>query len=338
MYLPKNTVAAYKAISATQKFKVDHLPLPVMAGSTKAFRMYCGLAHPDREALSFYALNHCLSLVRERFTDNEPLPLWAENVVSEYIHTLEQQAVRLTHYIVSITTREFRHSHAISSALSHKITNLGGAKMVECVDTLRGLSEGKAVEFYMNTPPEVSIGQYVGVLALVFNEGKWSGGYGGKPWGQIAETLLSFVQGHTSLEMLVDTAYTLAHNNGPMFNKGMMYDNYSSNFKKILDLQRGGQVPEGILYGAIPSEYVSDMVRAVIVETQKALPSVFGEYVDWVKVQSLGALGNYYYEIEEQKKKKVPKSVVYMGKPATTVGDFTVMPGIAVPVYQRKVA
>ena len=48
--------------------------------------------------------------------------------------------------------------------------------------------------------------------------------------------------GTTSMEMLVDTGYTLAHNGGPIFNKGMMYTHYDSHFLTILDLQRAGQM------------------------------------------------------------------------------------------------
>jgi hypothetical protein len=46
-------------------------------------------------------------------------------------------------------------------------------------------------------------------LSLIFNKGKWQGGYGGKAWGSIADCLLALVTGEYSPEMFCDLAFAL---------------------------------------------------------------------------------------------------------------------------------
>ena len=100
------------------------------------------------------------------------------------------------------------------------------------------------------------------------------------------------VVGETSIEIMNDTAWTLAHNNGPMFNKGMLYNTYTSTIYKILDVQRAGMIPQLIAEGTLGSHADSAVSQAF-----EAVKAVFPEsvtgYVDWFKVEALGSLHQY---------------------------------------------
>jgi hypothetical protein len=217
------------------------------------------------------------------------------------------------------------------------------------------------------------VGPYVRGLEWVFDHGQWGGGYGGKPWGQIAKTLGDFLYGKTSLEMMCDTAYTLAHNNGPMFNKGMMYDMYSSKqgFLMILDVQASGQIPQLIVDRAKYHYIKSFDMPALVAFTElarKHMPDEFHIEVDWQKVEDGQAHkpANQQHKYADYKAKMLNKGVtvdvpddalssmfdtvgkvsppkalvisatMFGGKKMNkTGGVFKVAPGQAVHIYER---
>src|SRR5450759_1063917 len=109
-YLPINTLAYYQAAPQFRLHKLVDLPVAVMAKNTKQYRLGCGNVLPDEQAITFYALNHCASIVRGKFTPSEPLPDWAAEVMTSYMAELVDQSERLVHYVISIITREARHS------------------------------------------------------------------------------------------------------------------------------------------------------------------------------------------------------------------------------------
>ena len=63
----------------------------------------------------------------------------------------------------------------------------------------------------------------------------------------MTDCLVRFVSGEFSAEMMLDTVWTLAHNGGPIFNKGQFYA-CTANALRILDVQRSGQIPEAVLF------------------------------------------------------------------------------------------
>lgn len=338
-YLPNNTLRYWQSVPQLKARVLTELPVKVLAKATTEYRKHCGLVVPDEQAISFYALNHCAALVRAKFTLNEVLPMWAQTVMEKYTDQLVAQAERNLHYIVSIITREARHTHSPTDTLLAKVKLQGGLEMVDFLATIRGNNEEMAVKAYMAYSGKATVGQYVQVMETVFNNGKWGGGYGGKPWGQIATTALSVLQGKTTLEMMVDTAYTLAHNNGPMYNKGMMYNGYTGSFIMILDVQRSGQIPELLLDSTVwvtsPGLFDSG-VRSVVQLVKAETPESFGEWVDWQKVMDLGAKGSYGSFNEKQKKLHgKPVIQLFNGKPATHIGVFQVWPDQAVQMYKR---
>lgn len=344
-YIPTNTLAYLKAAQQTRLQELGGLPFSVIGYSARDFKQAISsskipMVTPDPEAVSFYALNHCVSILLKKFTVNEPLPEWAAKAMNQYVLGLASQTERLAHYMLCIVTREARHLKAPSVTLTKAVKENFGPAIWDFIDSNRGGHESAAVTKMGSAPPDCTIRQYLGGIAWVFDHGSWSGGFGGKPWGQITKCLLSALDGKTTFEMMVDTAYTLAHNNGPMFNKGMMYNNHTHSLIMVLDIQRSGQIPELLLDTENWTGLeLPDSTRQIVKDVEAAEPGSFGQYVDWDRVMALGAVQNYSNQNAKQKKKHpVSKPSLFMGKPATSTGTFEIFPAQEITIYQRKAA
>jgi hypothetical protein len=350
-YIPKNTLAYFQAAPHFSVKALGDTPVTQFAKATKAYRVKMDQlprARPCPEAVNFYGLNHMAAIVKERFTPNEPLPEWALLVMNAYLAELVHQTERLTHYNISICTREMRHIQAPSQALQKGLNNIHPL-LGDYICGLKSSGEDGALNSYYSSPlANCTVTQYMAGQALAFSKvggGKFSGGYGGDPWSNIAKCLWSVMAGKTSLEMFVDTSYTLAHNNGAMFNKPLLYqfggaDN--GNLIQILDVQRSGQIPEMIMD---PKHWagldIADLVcTPVIKKVKEEVPGAFGEYVDWLKVDKdkvlVGGGQNYGPQILHQSKSNPVATVVkFNGKPATVIGSYTVWPGQSLPIIKR---
>lgn len=101
----------------------------------------------------------------------------------------------------------------------------------------------------------------------------------------------------------------------------MLYHTYGDALYRILDVQRGGQIPE--LFKQYP-DFVSSIAKGMPYDEEaKALghfmthfPDVVGEYVDWIEIENLGSIKSYTTEIEVQKKMLAEKL-----KPEQPEGD-----------------
>lgn len=327
-------LADLEALPHTRPINMGDISCTDFAINCREYRDNTSEVKPEVEALNFYALNHLIAVIKASYTKHERLPSWAEKAVNLYTEALIFQGQRLLNYMVLITTRESRHVHKQTSLLQEVATQFGN----ECKtfnESIHGAGSGGAVSQFLSTAPAVSLGSYLGSLRYMFFEGKFSGGYGGKPWGYIAQTLEHFLIGKTSLEVMIDTAYTLAHNNGPMFNKGMLYSHYSNEIYKILDVQRSGQIPELIMSKSLSTK-CDGAIPELITECLNDFPNAFGEYVDWHKVEALGSLHKYHSEKAAQDAKHPKVSKTAGGFLIT--GKFAVMPGKVAHIYDRKSA
>jgi len=301
----------------------------------KVFKNYAPMVSPDSEALCFYACNHLVAVLKSKFTRNEPLPLWAGEIVTMYKEQLAKQGNRLIHYMTLIATRESRHTKEKGDLLA-EVANKFGSYCVDFHHTIKGKSSSGAVDKFLSNPPKGELGNYLRSLTYLFFNGGFNGGYGGKPWGMIAQTLEQCVTGKTSLEVMIDTAYTLAHNNGPMFNKGMMYQMYTQEIYKILDVQRSGQIPEFIMFES-PDASVPLPLRKALEKCHEEFPSAFGGYVDWQKVEDLGSLHKYGSEKKAQLAKQPAKPELTLEGYEVT-GKFQVLPNKSAKIYLRTKA
>lgn len=254
---------------------------------------------PEIEALRFYLLQHAMAIVRNRRELDEPLGEYEE--VAELYHSeCSDVATRIFTYLFLITVREFRHG---SVSCHTRLGNKFGDAIVKFRDTIKGHPSGGVLGTLFNHAPNMNLGTYCEAIEWTFRNGKFGGGFGGKPWANITSVLRRYVSGEFTAEMMLDTAFTLAHNNGTMFNKGYGWSvPNKSTLLTILDIQASGQIPQlcaDIQTGAVPH---APGVDSEILKLYDKLAAILGEdfkgYVDWVKVEA-DAPGHRSYAIQK---------------------------------------
>lgn len=335
-YLPTNSLKSFIDVPQARPTDVGGVNLKDTVGWLSTYMGSTPLVLPDLEAVEFYCLNHLASVVRACHLELEGLPLWAQEVMLAYQDCLTRQSSRMFAYLLLIVTREARHlkSTSVSSVWYKKMP----AAYKDFHKGTRTAGNGQnVVSMLKNSPPDMPIGEYLGCVLRVFG-GSFQNGYGGPAWANVARVLVEMVTGKISMEMMVDQAYSLAHNNGPIFNKGMLYKGYTDEFIKILDVQNSGQLPELVLsLGAdvLKSDLaLHEKLKRVIGVVAAGSPATrFGECVDWARVESAGSkkkyvkkLGKDWSAIPTPAVPPVPK------KPKT---GLEVMPGVFVKTRKR---
>jgi len=255
-------------------------------------------AKPETDALWFYVQQHAMSLAERNLDNDEPMGDYQEYV--EKYHTDGQRKVmRMFYYLLLITTRESRHANsgAGKTKLYKKYPNIVDFHSHHVQDS----SAASSIQALIDNAPDVTLGEYTRFLVDAFVLPGYSPGYGGKAWATIARPLRDFAQGKISAEILMDTAWTLEHNNGQIFNKGMLYHNGNSSIlHKILDVQRSGQVPQLIAhhYSELNSYIPSDLKQYV--EKFMRIDAGFGGRVDWHQVKDIHGTAKYHSEKKAQ--------------------------------------
>lgn len=259
--------------------------------------------YPEVDALQFYMYNHAVSILRQRHAPESRIPDPVAVAMNGYHRMLAVKSIRMFYYLLLICTRESRHEKSgDSTTFWAKIKEKFGTEPSIFWSSIKGSGSQTAVNRFLAAPPACELLTYTEFLQELFFKGKFTGGYGGPAWGAVAKVLNEYCQGILTAEMMMDTAFTLAHNNGPIFNKGMLFSEYSSEIYKILDVQRSGQIPQYVAegYGGFSE---SDPVVALHANLREVVGEDFLGYVDWFKVASLGALKSYKSEQNNQVKK-----------------------------------
>lgn len=254
----------------------------------------------DEEAIKFYLLNHLMGILRVNRGDHEILTEKEQSLVELYFKTGNESAIRMFYYVLLICTRESRHvgnGPTFTKGLEKKF----GKQIYNFNDSIAHVGSSMAIDVFKKHPPKVTIGHYCDCLVHIFYKGSFSGGFGGEKWGAVAKVLRDFVYGVIPAEIMVDNAFNLSHNNGPIFNKGMLYNGYSSQFIKILDIQRSGQIPLFMLYE--DNENTGNSRITPIMKLGIDLfPHIFEGYVDWYLVERDG-VAMYHSQKMTQKEK-----------------------------------
>lgn len=328
---------------------IGRVPLSVMGATMKnyitseAFNLMT-FVPPETEAIRFYVLNHLFSMIpmMKGFNSEKVLPDDVQEIAKEYIGNLRLISVRAFYYLMLIINREMRHGNNTSTTIyswsEHKDHH---AELKEYYEVLTsgGSPEEKLKGNGLNTPT----GVWTEFIKWGFTNMGFGGGFGGKPWANISDCASKFVNGKISAEIMADTIWTLAHNNGPIFNKGMLYNHQNNTvLLRILDVQRAGMLPNLVMEN---DEHIKKFVpvelKSVIEKAQDVFKTTF-DPVDWEQVMALGAVGNYGSEYT--KKTGVPKtksktvktpSVVLVPKLKDEV-DFFVMPGLSVKKHSLE--
>jgi hypothetical protein len=295
----KSVATAIKAAQNDSMTTVGELP-------GKVALVHCATPTPEECALEFYLLNHAVTLIRAEVHELEDLgPL--VNIVREYKRGLAAHSARMMYYLTLICTRESRHDdrdHYSSGYMAQAVQF--GEQITTFHRGLKGSGSGGAASRFKDAPPAAEFGPYTAFLSQVFYKGAYSSGYGGKAWGKIADVLAGAVSGDLSAEMMLDTAFTLAHNNGPIFNKGMFYAQHSHHLPRILDVQRSGQIPQLIASEPTITGATSRVkaLHAMCVSTfeKVGMKGSLDGPVDWYQVEALGSLKKYPSEKASQDK------------------------------------
>lgn len=293
-HVRSDTLAGMRLSALFEKRDYASVTVPQAVKSLKKYMdSDPGRASPEGEAIKFYYANHVFSLLAAKYDPNEPLPPEALALGRGYTKLSSDLLARLIYYTLMIITREARHCGLTDSAITEKYSEFG-TEFTKFVVLLTNHSEGNSVEKLQSSPPKMPLPKYCEGIAKVFIGGGFSSSFGGKPWSNIAETLRKLCAGEITPEMFADTAFTLAHNNGPMFNKGMLYSDFNQHYiYKLLDVQRSGQIPQFHAEGAMDLSDLDDECKKYIALAKSQFPHELGGYVDWFKVEALGALHKY---------------------------------------------
>lgn len=290
---PKDTLAYHQSRVFTTHRDMRHIQCANVAAALTTFKTDDKLTStkPETEALYFYGLNHATALIAGRRALLEPLPKEELGFVEIYHDLMIEKSVRAFYYLVLICTREARHCLSKSTA-KPEIEKKFGKELAAFFCSSTG-SESDIHQKFLKNPPKATIGAYCETMQWLYYNASWSGGYGGKAWGKVTDCLVRFVNGEFTAEMMMDTVWTLCHNNGPIFNKGHLYGMYTNNLVRILDIQRSGQIPQAILEDAKIAQFVDIGLKMAMQDLQKMFPDDIGKFVDWFVVEALGAVHKY---------------------------------------------
>ena len=263
---------------------------------------------PEYWASKYYLTRHELFCLGREAGPHDPLGVLGESLW-ESLPDLRGLSRRMVWYMFMICCRESRHVNKKDKkyedlCMSHP--RMAEWNLHHVADTT---AKGDLKSMFKNLP-DVSLYEVADWLCDVFYEGKYPGGYGGKAWGRIASCLRGLVLGELSMSMFLDQSFSLAHNNGPIFNKGVFFKKYVGGggpLLEILDTQRAGMLPHLLVSGDVPGvgEDVVQEARSMFSRYDMGEP-----VVDWIKVRDLGCLGNYDSKIKAQVDKSFGKGTV----------------------------
>ena len=297
---PKDTLAYHQARPLTVHRDMSEVPCKAVAQMVSSFLTSDTAkdTKPEAEALWFYGMNHGMALIGAEKAPLEPLDPWELKFVNDYHAILGPKAVRAFYYLLIICTREARHNKSLTADTA-KMKAQFGVEAGGFFASVKG-SEHDIHKAFLNSPPKTTLGQFVECIRWQFYNSKWAGGYGGKKWGVVTDCLNRFVKGEFTAEMMLDTVWTLAHNGGPIFNKGHAYSMYSHNLVRALDVQRSGQIPEAVLEDKPLKAFASKELVATMKALRDRWPEKIGTYVKWDVVEALGSVQKYPTEKSEQ--------------------------------------
>jgi hypothetical protein len=231
-----------------------------------------------------------------------------------------------------ISTREARHLKPMSATWWSTVEAKFGPGYVQFAKGMQG-SESAAMSSFLGGSLNLPFLLYMQAISYTFRKGTFSTHYGGPKWASISDVVVRFLSGETSVEVLCDTAYTLAHNTAPIFNKPLLYHGQDeSSLIKVLDVQRAGMVPSGILSGELEGSNNAALAgyMAVARDEMGDIPSA----VDWAKVKALGAKGYYSTKVVTPPPVMGPPKWLPAG--AKVVGPWMVSPKEYVTQYKRQ--
>lgn len=264
---------------------------------------------PEDDALHFYLVESFLAYLQREYHGDQPLDHMIESMLEKMYRNNARILYRIMVYILLISNREVRYvKNDLSDSWWPQAMKVIGSDMVDYISTLKGSSSSEAYKLFKDHefPEDMTVGSFAQGVSYVFANGSFNGSYGGLMWATVTDSLVRFTFGKLSGSGFMDVAWALAHNTGPIFNKGIIYQKQNNaKLQMILDVQRAGMVPQLIRDGTGSSNITNP--GGSLVKIVKAMyhvaQSEFGGYVDWFAVEKLGAIGVYPTEKKAQEAK-----------------------------------
>lgn len=303
-FAPKDTMAFQ--LSRPLNCPIDFSKMRMSEFSKRA-KAFLGTGNnsvrPETEALWFYLGNHGLHALRARNPMYAPLSNDDLSLVNHHFKMANKVFLRLFYYTLVICVRETRHlpdKNALMPLLKAEKVENSWSLITKIEDSASGAMQ----QIIDQQHPELTVYELCKGMSIAFHKLHWPSSFGGKKWGIIADSLVNLVTGKHSPEIFCDVAFALAHNGGPIFNKGMFYGHYGSDLQIILDCQRGGQIPRYVY--SKQSNLVTGDMQSYGMKLAKFGEDFVGD-IDWEMVQKAGAVGSYnhlFVDKEQAAKKK----------------------------------
>ena len=218
--------------SSSKKTDIKGLPKPlnIQPKFVKKGNNLWGLKDPTWN-LNVVACDYYILLLANIFNSKKYAPY-----LEHRANLLVDQFSRYTDMAVG---GELRHAKAKTSVYPEWKDNVPLPLLTALWDTTLGGSRNSAWEGWYH------FRKRHGTLALIwavatFGLKGWGGGYGGKRWKNIANTLLMYEQGLTTKHTFIDTCFGLQHNGGIYFNKWWG----TENIQQTLDANQRGDYCE----------------------------------------------------------------------------------------------
>lgn len=254
----------------------SHKARPLLTGrnisTTSAARSYKALMDYHKSsgaqlnigqtAVSFYLLNHAISLVNQSFAPDQELPPEHHALYTAYHKEAGAIGVRMFHDILYMLTTMASFTHPDSYHFDWIETDFGPQTkaFAEAVAANKGnntwwtpnFADNKAVLSKALMESEgVSLAQAVGALTYIVDVRQKELAYG-PLWRDVGKMLLQFIHGVKSLESTIDTSFTYCHCNGSFFEKGHFFQAVGNSLFEVLDVQRAGLIPQFVNEGKNP--------------------------------------------------------------------------------------
>lgn len=269
-----NTFSNYYSSPLYSKINFENVPYEHVKKAMKECKDRKSI---DATAVEYYLSSHALHLLQNKYPKEEQMPENVYLAICKQKESLNEIAMRVFYYLVEICPEEARFGTERNAGIYDFISNSVSPKAGEYAKSI--LSNG-------SVPKDLTIYEVLKSVEMIFRFAQWSPGFGGLAWAQITQVALEVVSGNNSLDLMVDKAFTLSHNNGAIFNKGHFFSMYTNQFYSILDIQASGQVPQAINAQKISchnSEDVQKCFKLFLPFCQKEFTSVF----DSKKVNSM---------------------------------------------------
>lgn len=284
-----HSLHSLKSRAVFQKRDISATPMAAFFESQKRSSVKGSLDIHESTVL-FYLSNHGFHLIEGAHASGASMPQEMAGLAEDHVKLTSALGLRMFYYLLTISAEEAQHGTARNEGLFDFVesaTSSDAAKWLRKIMS-RKLAGGHCMGGAGDVG-KATLGECCKAMEMCFRFAQWTPGFGGLPWAQIAETVGEVVRGTNSLELMVDKAFTLCHNNGAIFNKGHQFTHYAPDFYTILDIQASGQIPAAIKAQVGAPGMSSPKARALHRSFAEFFSQEFNPPYDPSKVKSMQA-------------------------------------------------